>query len=242
MRSILKIWVLAIGFSLPGIVFSLDMPIEGLEGYLPEEKEGKFKCGSYTLDSIGGSSERSNYLKYAFYSSRAAVLEFSIPQRKEIYIDIYNKINAELAANPEAKFVNRRGRVDAWHVSPELEDVLNAWARHLISEKADIERDICLLAWYESQLEEYSHIPSDFVNFYNALYDSYKELKGQCVKPETQGWTQDQEAADYVECLRRNARKNNELVIKIKDYRRVREDFGPVLERLDMDAQIRPVF
>lgn len=242
MRSMLNILVLTIGFSLSGMVFSLDMPIEGIDGYLPEERDGTIKCGNRTLEGIEAPSEKHTYLRYAQYANRSAVLEFSIPHRKKLYIDIYNKVNAKLMAHPDAKLLKHREESVAWHLPPELEDILDAWARNLVSEKSNIERDICMLDWYENQLEEYSHIPSDFVNYYNSLYDSYMELKGQCVKPDIQGWTQDQEATDYVECFQSNARKRNELLIEIKGYRWVRDSFGPVLERIDMDGQIRPVF
>ena len=238
----LKTCFLVIGILLPGVAFSLDIPTIDLEGFLPKEVEGKFQCGHRALEDIGSLSGDDVYRRYASYASSALIWKENLAHRKDLYVSIHKLVYAELAANPEAKLLRQRGNLEEWDVPLELEGVVYSWSRDLTGNKQSIERDICRLDWYERQMKKYSSIPSEFVAAYNSLYDSYMEVKNRCVKPDIQGWTEDQEAQGYVECMQGTAREHNELLRRLKSYQSLRQSYAPILEKLGVEHQLRPSF
>ncbi len=218
------------------------LPSAIFDVYLPEKKGNVYTCKGYRLDDLATAEPVQIFNHYAVNYNLIKSFELDLPHRKNMYQSVRLHLENELKSDPTISQFTEAHSPDSWVVPYGLDNVYSTWINYLNNQKSQIEEDLCNLEWYKIQNKQFSHIPTEFIAFYNAKYDSFRELLTQCEKPDIQGWTQDQSAKDYVVCMDARRSRYNQALRDIKKYQIVRNDFSKILEALGRSDELKPAY
>ncbi len=241
MYKLLLVIILQI-FSSYAYASQLNLPPIEIDVFSPNynKEKDRYECNGSRLVSADNLNNVELFVLYQRYSSSAASNRKTIPYHEKVYTSMHNNFVKELNSDSDISVaVKNNGHLLV--TLPFYKGVVwDQWLRRVATESNNIRMKTCKLEWYISQIERLDHIPMEFVKTYNSLLSAYEALVDRCKKPEIEGWTQSQEAKDYVNCRNNTwTREHNEKFRELKSYRKLRKAFVPILTELGLSDKLK---